>query len=116
MLDGLRDHSLTVNSKPFRYAIIDSATGKTKTWNPVDRRVEIHARRHGDIFKVQGEDSTLPARNANGATSICDAPVNAIGSTCACAKPTGGQQNFEAFRRLSTCAQYKKPGAMAGLS
>ncbi|MEI8152896.1 MAG: hypothetical protein WCG92_15020, partial [Hyphomicrobiales bacterium] len=33
MLDGLRDGSLTLNTKPFRYSIIDSASGKTKTWN-----------------------------------------------------------------------------------
>ena len=32
MLDGLHDRSLTLVSTPFRYAIIDSATGITKTW------------------------------------------------------------------------------------
>ena len=33
MLDGLRDRSLVLASTPFRYAIIDSATGTTKTWS-----------------------------------------------------------------------------------
>ena len=32
MLDGLRDGSLTISLTPFRYAILDSVSGKTKAW------------------------------------------------------------------------------------
>ena len=32
ILDGLRDRSLTLSLTPFRYAILEGATGKTKTW------------------------------------------------------------------------------------
>ena len=33
MLEGLRDGLFTVNTTPFRFAIIDSATSKTQTWD-----------------------------------------------------------------------------------
>jgi hypothetical protein len=33
MLEGLQDGSLALNARPFRFAIIDSATGQTQTWS-----------------------------------------------------------------------------------
>jgi hypothetical protein len=33
MLDGLRDRSLTLSVTPFRYAILDNASGKIKAWS-----------------------------------------------------------------------------------
>src|SRR5207244_13619707 len=32
VLDGLRDQTLAVNATSYRFAIIDSATGKTQIW------------------------------------------------------------------------------------
>jgi hypothetical protein len=33
LLDGLRDRTLTLSSAPFRYFIVDSASGKIKSWS-----------------------------------------------------------------------------------